>query len=42
MGLSANVTVDARAVLTVEVVDAAPTPGAHAQTSDCGPNRLTS
>jgi hypothetical protein len=41
MGLPANVTVDARAVLAVEVVDAAPVPGADAQTADCGPNRLT-
>lgn len=38
---TANVTVDARAVLAVEVVDAAPKPGAHAQTADCGANRLT-
>ncbi|MBM2620893.1 CU044_5270 family protein [Actinoplanes sp. LDG1-06] len=35
-----NVTVDARAVLSVEVVDAAPAPGPNAQTADCGPNRL--
>jgi len=42
MGLPANVTIEARAVLAVEIVDATPTPGAHAQTSDCGPNRLTS
>jgi hypothetical protein len=41
MGLPGNVTIDARAVLAVEVVDAAPAPGAHAQTADCGPNRLT-
>jgi hypothetical protein len=41
MGLPGNVTIDARAVLAAEVVDAAPAPGAHAQTADCGPNRLT-
>jgi hypothetical protein len=40
-GLPAGVTVDARAVLSAEVVDAAPAPGPHAQTADCGSHRLT-
>jgi hypothetical protein len=38
---TANVPVDARAVLSVEVVDAAPAPGPDVQTADCGGNRLT-
>ncbi|MEU4218531.1 hypothetical protein [Actinoplanes sp. NPDC026623] len=38
-GVPANVTVDARAVLSVEVVDAAPAPGPHTRTADRRGNR---
>ena len=40
MGLPANVTVDEQALLSVEVVDAAPAPGPGAQIADCGSNSL--
>jgi hypothetical protein len=40
IGLPANVTIDAQALLAVEIVDTAPAPGPNAQVADCGANSL--